>query len=400
MLLTLIKNELIKLLKRGKTWVVSILFVVLIVLIAVSMKSEENYMKQYDSYEGQYNSIVNEMNYYEELVKEAQQDGRTVEAENYQSTIDRYKQDLEALEESKNNPKSWKEAFEEEKASLIENIQADPHSTEINYYNQRIEEIDAYLEADIEPVEAWEFNAVNFGTSFISIIGMIILISGIAIFMSDIVSGECTPPTLKFLLVQPISRGKVLLSKFISVVIATITLIGGLELAAFGIIGAATGFDSAKMPTLVGVEYEWNDSEVAYGGTPYLSPVDSTGEFISQGEALLRSFGLQMLFIISCCAFVFLISCIFKSSMVTMAISVVSTIAVTVLSTASSTVAKVAHLFFLSYSYPGELLSGDLCTMFNNNNMTLMTGIIVMTVSTIVFYIVGHIVFNKKDILI
>ena len=64
-------------------------------------------------------------------------------------------------------------------------------------------------------------------------LGMAILVAGIAVFMSDIVSGECTPATLKFLLIQPVTRGKVLLSKFIAVTITVLTMILGAELVGF-----------------------------------------------------------------------------------------------------------------------------------------------------------------------
>ena len=74
-------------------------------------------------------------------------------------------------------------------------------------------------------------------------------------FMSDIVSGESTPATLKFLLVQPISRAKVILSKFIAVVITVVAMIAGLEVAAYGVIGAFTGFD------------DWGKSAGESGGT-------------------------------------------------------------------------------------------------------------------------------------
>ena len=57
----------------------------------------------------------------------------------------------------------------------------------------------------------------NYMTSLMQFLGMALLLcEGIAVLMSDIVSGECTPATLKFLLVQPVTGGKVLLSKFIS----------------------------------------------------------------------------------------------------------------------------------------------------------------------------------------
>ena len=75
--------------------------------------------------------------------------------------------------------------------------------------------------------------------------------------MSDIVSGECTPPTLKFHLVQPISRGKVILSKFIAVVITVVTMIGGLEALVVAGLSAFTGFDAGKMPHYIGSRKWW-----------------------------------------------------------------------------------------------------------------------------------------------
>lgn len=399
MLFTLIKNEMIKLLRRGKTWVVSILFVVLIVLIGVSLKSEENYMEEHSSYESQVSYLEADIADYEEELEQAKIDGNQEDIQYYQEELEYSKNQLEELKENGEINIEWREELEKEKENL-QNLLSTEETGEESSIKQRINEIDMYLEKDIEPIQDWEFNAFNFAKQFLFAIGMIILVSGIAIFMSDIVSGECTPPTLKFLLVQPISRGKVLLSKFISVVIATVTLICGLELAAFGVVGAATGFEGSKVPTLVGVEYEWNNSEVATGGAPYLQPVDGSGEFITQGEALLRSLGVQVLFIVATCAFVFFISCLFKSSMVTMAVSIAITIAATIIPQLSSTISKGAHLLFISYSHPTELVSGNIGTMYNNSNMTMSMGIIVMLVSTVVFYLLGNFIFKKKDILI
>ena len=79
-------------------------------------------------------------------------------------------------------------------------------------------EIYNYLrDNNVEPLYGWEYEAYNYMTSLMQFLGAGLLVCGIAVFMSDIVSGECTPATLKFLLVQPVTRGKVLLSKFIAV---------------------------------------------------------------------------------------------------------------------------------------------------------------------------------------
>ncbi|MDZ5001644.1 ABC transporter permease subunit, partial [Clostridium perfringens] len=83
-----------------------------------------------------------------------------------------------------------------------------------------------YLKANnIKPLQGWEYQAFNFLKILNNFFGLGVLIAGIAVFMSDIVSGECTPATLKFLLVQPVKRGKILFSKFIVSVITVLSLI-------------------------------------------------------------------------------------------------------------------------------------------------------------------------------
>ena len=252
----------------------------------------------------------------------------------------------------------------------------------------------------MKPIEEWEFNGINYGIKFIFMIGTLILAAGIAVFMSDIVSGECTPPTLKFLLVQPISRGKVILSKFIAVVITVVTMIGGLEALVVAGISAFTGFDAGKMPQYIGKAFKWDYTNAAENGGPQLAEVAGSGVLSTRWMYLLESFGLQILFIIACCAFIFMISAIFKSSMITMAVSVILCVAATIIPEMSQTIRSISRFFFTSYGDTTSLVSGYCAMNFNNPNVTLGFGVIVMIATTIVSYIIGHIVFNKKDILI
>lgn len=408
MLFTLIKNELIKISKRSKTWIVFGLFFLCVVALSGLSYFDAKNMAYYNSPEGRIESLEQQKKWANESIESAKERNDKWSAEeiaNSQAELNRINEEIAIQEERKNNPEDpnlWRKELEEEK----ENIQKTLNDESIpdrykSYEKNRMAEIDAYLENNIKPIESWEFNAINNAKQFMGIVGLIILACGIAVFMSDIVSGESTPPTLKFLLVQPISRGKVILSKFIAVVLTVVSMIAGLQLATFGAIGAITGFDAAKMPTRIGVQYQWDYSNVEKYGSPQLTEVEGSGILSTRGMELIQSFSLEILFIIACCAFIFLISALFKSSMITMALSVIISVASTMICMMSSTVSsKIGHLIFFNYGATPSVVTGDIVYMFNNPNFNMGLGIALMVGTIIVSYVVAHIVFSKKDILI
>lgn len=320
MLFTLVKNELIKITRRSKTWIVFGMFFVLVAGAIYLNYSEEKNIKYYNSPEAQIENIQNQIEYLNNRSKELE--GKTEEwaeserigNKNQLENLNKELAEQQELLKHKDEPDFWKLSLTKEKERLQENIdiamQDEEHVTSLK---EQIAEIDKALEENKRPIESWEFNAINFGRSLFKLIGLIILASGIAVFMSDIVSGESTPPTLKFLLVQPIKRGKVILSKFIAVVLTVVTMIGGLEIIAFGIVGLIKGFNGWDMKEIIGIKYEWDYSTVATQGSPTLKAIENSGIGTTRWNLLLQSFGLQILFIIACCAFIFLISSIFKS---------------------------------------------------------------------------------------
>ncbi len=408
MIFTLIKNELIKIFKRGKTWIVFALFALTITGMGVICYKEAKNTEYYQSPEGQIESLKDSIKYSKsdiEYYKTVNEEWAKEEITNTESRIKELEEQINTLEEeiknNKDNPNAWRESLEEEKKTIEDNLKDSSYSENDKVsFKERLKEINIYLDNNMKPIEEWKFNGINYGIKFIAIIGTLILAAGIAVFMSDIVSGECTPPTLKFLLVQPISRGKVILSKFIAVVITVVTMIGGLEALVVAGISAFTGFDAGKMPQYIGTAFKWDYTNAAENGGPQLAEVAGSGVLSTRWMYLLESFGLQILFIIACCAFIFMISAIFKSSMITMAVSVILCVAATIIPGMSQTIRSISRFFFTSYGNTTSLVSGYCAMNFNNPNVTLGFGVIVMIATTIVSYIIGHIVFNKKDILI
>lgn len=414
MLFTLIKNEFIKLVKKAKTWIVFCLFCIFIGLtIFGAFKSDQN-MRYYMSPEKQLEYVNEDLKHIdkeiadfknmseEDKIKNAQYiletESRKSEAEErkkkYENMItngvpdDQWKRELdEQIKYAEEAVKRW------EKDGTDENNQA--------WYlqdKQRLEEYKYLKDNNIKPLYGWEFEAYGYMKTLMMFLALAVLVSGIAVFMSDIVSGECTPATLKFLLVQPITRGKVLLSKFITATLTTVTMIVGVELIGFGIVNLISPINTSIYPVRIGQLYKSEISKTT--GVRQLVSVAGSGEMVTNQELFMKAMILQVLFIITACAVIFLVSSVIKSSMVTMATTVVVSVFLTIGCVSLKPLKAIAHLIFLNYADTISVIVGSTPLMYGNVNMTMNNGIIVMIITSILSYVIGHLVFTRKDILI
>lgn len=423
MIFTLIKNELIKITRRGKTWVVFGLFALAMVGFIFMAKISANQMAHWQSPEGQIENIDNQLGWSKDNLKHSEdylnevknnKSSSKEEIEDAKNNVEYAKSDIERLQADRKiqekligqETPDWRIAVKSNIASLkseLERAKTQKGYTSKEHIDSMTKELERnqyFLDNDIKPIQEWEFYPSNFGIQVMMMLGMVILVAGIAVFMSDIISGECTPATLKFLLVQPISRGKVVLSKFIAIIITVVSMICGLEVATFGIMGAFTGFDAMKMPVELALKYQINQEVLIQQGFKQLDLVANSGYNSTMGEFVLKSFLLQVLFIIACCAFIFMISALFKSSMITMAVSVIVSVAATMLPMMSQKIGEYAHLIFLNYGNTPAVIQGNIAHNYSNVNFTPQLGAILMIGTIIVSYIVAHVVFSKRDMLV
>jgi ABC-2 type transport system permease protein len=408
MLFTLTKNELKKTFKRPKTYVVSLLFVALIALLYIGFYVEERRMVKMNSPQGRLEQYQQELSSMDQDIKEMETHKN--KDESLEFTIKQRKEQREELQ--KNTDKlqeqmksgkvvdDWKTQINSEIESL--NKQKSDETIPDRYktgIDSRITELNYYKDNNLKPIDSWTITGFSYLMKALQILGTLFLGVGIAVFMSDIVSGECTPATLKFLLIQPVSRGKVLLSKFLSVVISTSALILSIEAIAFVLIGLFKGFGYASVPTVIGTKYQFDMSKLQDGVHPLIQ-VAGSGSNIPLWDFTLRTIILQVLFILVCCSFIFFISSIVKSSMISMAISAILTIIIPILIQVLNPMKKIAHFIFLTYGDTSSVLSGSLAMQYNNPNLNITWAIAVMVISSIVFYVISHFVFTKRDILI
>ena len=265
MLFTLIKNELIKLMKKSKTWIVFALFAAFIaVTIFAQYRSDKN-MRVWSSPEKQLEMAQDNLNYYnEELELNKDTDVNPEYITYLQEAIENSKAQIENYEDIIKNgldEKAWKLQLDqmiEDSKQIIESYKKYDDEWSKRYLMEEQDNLEMYnylKDNNIEPLYGWEYEAYNYMTSLMQFLGMALLLCGIAVFMSDIVSGECTPATLKFLLVQPVTRGKVLLSKFISVTITVVAMILGGELIGFAFVNLTSKLGGASYPVNLGAQY-------------------------------------------------------------------------------------------------------------------------------------------------
>lgn len=403
----LIINEFKKLFSKKKTYITIIAFILLIFVIAFgtykNMKNEKEYNNPKNRI-AQNEQRIKDIN--KELEKSSMPDNKKKQM---QLEIEQMEQENDELKSEITSDTDWKKALQTKNERLkkskdgqqIESNDDSDYKDSENQSNDDSSEIDNEIKLNnylinnnIKPQGTYDFNAYSCMKQIISVLGAIFIAIGVAIFASDIVSGEFIPPTMKVLLIQPVSRAKVLFSKYITSLISVIILIIGIEMLSFLIIGGIFGFGSSAYPNFIGLKYASNKN-----GSNALKLIANSGVMIPQWKFLMYSLLLQLLFIIAVFSFTFLLSVIFKSSMISMAVNIVFVIFLSIFMSFPA-INKIAAYIFLIYGRTSEILTGDMMTNMQNPKLTISFSIIIMCVWTIVSYILSHIIFKKRDILI
>ena len=399
-MISLIKNEIIKLIFRRKTLVTLIVFIALVILIAFGLyKENESMVKNQDpKYRAQeiqsnIDRLTNRIN-----------SSRTSDDEKvmYQGNI----KSLEAeIQKIKVNPvivqTDWKENLKTSIQDIEKNLQSKTLSSRMREQNNKQLLMDKYLlNNNIKPIEDHVFNGVNYMQTLFDTLGVVVLAVIISLFLSDMVSGEYTPATAKFLLIRPISRAKTLFSKYITAVLSSIILICGIELIAFLIVGAFSGFGNMHYPVLVGERFQYDLSYLNQSGGHDLISTAGSAFMIPMWKYLIEAFLLQILFIIACTTFVFMISTVSKSSMIAMSVSIATVVAISALQNVSTITKEITSFIFLIYGNVNAILSGGAAMSLGLPYPTTSFIILILIIWTIASYLIAHFVFVKRDILI
>lgn len=400
MFLGLLKNELIKLFAKKKTFIIWGLFILLcVMLVVVNETAEKNYLK-YNSPEAQVENLTREIANQEDNLKSIQSD-TSISKEDKKINIEQIKTYLESLKEQLVSAKAsldsgtdWKSNLKnqiEEQKKVVEST-SDTDSKKDQ--ERELKRLQLHLDNNV-PLNDQNYNTgINFYILNITMIAASFLAIGLTLFNGDNVSNEYNPGTLKFLLVQPVSRIKVLLSKYVIMLLSSTVLIMVTQFLFFLGVGIIKGFGSFNRPYLVGLKYEY----VYTNGQKFISEVSGSGHFILLWQYLLEALALQLLFLIVMVTFILMISTISKSSVVTMTVLICAILGSNIVYSLSTTYRKASPFIFLHYANIDDILTGQIVMRTGSFLFTWQTVAGMSALSTILFLGISLWVFKKRDI--
>ena len=402
----LIVNELQKMAKRKKPIITILAFVVLVGLIdllGITQSSET--------------TVQNNIKMFESIIKNNKKTLQTGGLSKEQVTaIKNSTKQLQGVinklsDDEADRDMDWKKRLDkiilqkENEKRRIENAADD---TKIEALNKEINEDQYLVNNNIKDMSNTDIKGYAFAMNVVGMVGAIFVPLILAVLTSDAVSGECSPPTMKMLLTKPISRGKILMSKFMATIIMGVGAIMSVHILNTLFIGIVYGFGSAKYPVSVGTLYRV-DTMKAIGSTYGVSAIIGSSHIIPMWQYMLEVIGLQFLFIACCIAFAFLISTIFKSNVISTITSVLGILVLTIFTpivmgntTSDSLVPfkKILSFVFLSYSNTESLLKGEVAVGLNSTMVTPIFAALVMVAWIVVCYAIAHVVFTKKEMLV
>ncbi len=416
---TLIKNEFRKLLRRKKTYVVFIGFLLISMLFGyANYRDEQNYKFWNDPK----NRIAQEKESLKWMTEEKSRLEKDIintsdentkknlqfELENISGNVENMNKSIAALEEAinKGDKDNWRAQLDLQIADMEMTINNPDNRMPEKYkieLRRNLEQLKYLKQNDIKPLVGVEFQSFNYISKSLEVVLYLIIPVLIVVLVSDFVSGECTPPTLKFLLTQPVSRRKVLLSKFICAVLSSIAAILLVQLIMFIAIGILGGFGNPNYPMDYATRYFFDYGKLDELGKPMLQQVAGSTKMITMASYTGILLFREVIFITACASFGFMISALFNSSMIAMVLSIVSAFGFTILSlmaTEFKFLAKFLKYVFFTYGNIPNVIKGKLAISYNNPSITSTYGLVVTLVWIVVCYAVAHFVFTKKDILI
>ncbi|TCT24945.1 ABC-2 type transport system permease protein [Melghiribacillus thermohalophilus] len=311
----LLYNELFKIYVRKSTWAMYAVLTLLIIAPAVLILSFDDMQKEYTD------------NWREELQKENEE----------------YQKDMAEMEESPGD-------FVEE------------------YNSQTIAKNNYYLENDIKPLNygAWTFTLENAG--LVSVVSLLTIIIG-----AGIISNEYRWGTIKLLLIRPISRTKILLSKLTSVFLFALCTMIFLFLISLLTGAIFFGFE---------------------GMNPYYVVQTAEGfEHVRIVNEIFSEYGYKVVNLVMMTTLAFMISTIFKNSSLAIGIGIFLLLG-----------GNMVVGIFSQYEWAKYILFANIdLKQYETGNvwiegMTLGFSITMLMIYFVVFVVLSWLVFNKRDV--
>lgn len=399
----LIYNEFRKMFLKKRIWVITIaLFILSTTFIVVEFnrtnriiehQKPEYILKREISYQKNIEESIKEL---KEKTKLEDKESLEVELKDLENQLKISKSKSLNIEIEIKSPLTPEEMLDKR----IQNIERDMKSIPKNdsFYYKLINEYNElkYLKDHNMTITDNSFTAIKFMNRYFSELGIIVIPLIIMIIVGDVVSGECTSGTFKFLLIQPVSRRKILFSKYIVSIVSSLAIVFSIELISFLFVGLVFSFGDINNTVFVGTRYI-RDTSVMVNGEYMLKQIENSTYAISMVKYIISMFGYDILVILACTSFGFLISTLINNSMISMIISMASIVIFSVINQIGLNLKMLSLFIFTTHGNVSDVLNGSIIGSTNNVKFTITNGIMALIGTTIICYLISQLVFVKKD---
>ena len=267
---------------------------------------------------------------------------------------------------------NWKQELTEQNKSYKQMIAEAPPGfpdSQKRNFEQQLKVNEYRIEHNIAPLNSnslWGFMDSSSNLSSLITLFTIIIAAGS-------VASEFSWGTIKLLLIRPVSRSKILLSKYISSFLFALLLLVVLFGLSFLVGGLFFGFDQVS--------------------TPHLAYIDGNVVESSMALHMMSQYGFNSVNLVMMVTFAFMISTVFRSN------SLAIGLAIFLMFTGTQIV-----MIFSKYSWAKYILfaNTDLTQYLNGTpiveGMTMTFSIVALLVYFVIFNLFSWVIFNKRDV--
>ncbi|CAM3727765.1 ABC transporter permease subunit [Mesobacillus zeae] len=243
----------------------------------------------------------------------------------------------------------------------------------------RIQQQQYYLDHDINPLEP---GAPTFMRTFAEHSITLLIPLMVMVIAADLVSSERSSGTVKLLLTRPIKRWKVLMSKYLALLLSISAVIGIFGLVSYLVSGLVFGYQG------------W-DAPVVTGFTALGSELDTAGaQLLPQWQYILMEYSLVWFVAIIVGTIAFMLSVLVKSTPAAMGIMLAALISGLILSNMVSSWESARYFFMINMDLTAYL-AGNPPPI---EGMTLGFSLSILAVWGIAALVVSFLVFTREDV--
>jgi len=398
-IVAIVQNEWIKLMRRRRFLVVFLLSLAVVGMFSVGAYYEGRDIERYNSAEFQQEMLEDQIDHLDEMIENEEtpaeiKESMKLERKDAQERLDRIKSGQPF------GVPMTAEMLREQIAQTKESIKNLPPDQKWQTGDMELQILtyEYYLAHNMSPnLEIRQASSWHMIETFLMIGAMVLFPLLAVLLVADMVSGEMTGGTIKLLLARPASRGKILLGKYITSVLATVILIALLFAALFGSMFALFGTDGYDQPKTVGVGF-YTEQVMMDGQMQTMSARDAANaEVIPVRTYVLQGVLLTLAASVAMTTLGFFCSTMVRSAAVSTGLAMGIVVCGTIVTQVAQGREWLKWLptthFNLPSAYSGEI------SQIVRLNITLGESALWLAGWTLVLYLVSHWRFTKQDLL-